>query len=121
MVYPGNTQTDSIFMDSTLWWQTAEEEGIALAFVCETYNASPSSVSHADSDLFYHSLITLLKEKIDGKYADLDFSRIYGTGQSAGSNATQALPSQTQNSLPPSVPPQRPLFRKMRQINRSLR
>lgn len=91
VVYPGNTQTDSIFMDSTLWWQTAEEEGIALAFVCETYNASPSSVSHADSDLFYHSLITLLKEKIDGKYADLDFSRIYGTGQSAGSNATQGF------------------------------
>ena len=91
VVYPGNTQTDSIFMDSTLWWQTAEEDGIALAFVCETYNASPSSVSHADSDLFYHSLITLLKEKIDGKYADLDFSRIYGTGQSAGSNATQGF------------------------------
>ncbi len=91
IIYPGNTQTDSIFMDSTLWWQIAEEKGIALAFVCETYNASPSSVSHADSDLFYHALITLLREKIDGVYASLDFSRIYGSGQSAGSNATQGF------------------------------
>ena len=47
-----------------------------LAFVCETYNASPCSVSHADSDKFYHSLITILEEQIDGSYADLDFTRI---------------------------------------------
>ena len=84
MIYPGNTQTDSIFLDSTLWWQIAEDEGIVLAFVCETYNASPCSVSHADSDKFYHSLITILEEQIDGSYADLDFTRIYGSGQSAG-------------------------------------
>ena len=91
LIYPGNSQTDSIFMDSTLWWQIAEQKGVALAFVCETYSASPSSVSHADSDLFYHSLITILREKIDGKYADLDFTRVYGTGQSAGSMATQGF------------------------------
>ncbi|MBS5504822.1 MAG: hypothetical protein KHX28_01720, partial [Oscillospiraceae bacterium] len=91
MIYPGNTQTDSIFLDSTLWWQIAEDEGIVLAFVCETYNASPCSVSHADSDKFYHSLITILEEQIDGSYADLDFTRIYGSGQSAGSNATQGF------------------------------
>ena len=91
MIYPGNTQTDSIFLDSTLWWQIAEDEGIVLAFVCETYNASPCSVSHADSDKFYHSLITILEEQIDGSYADLDFTRIYGSGQSAGSIATQGF------------------------------
>lgn len=91
MIYPGNTQTDSIFLDSTLWWQVAEEKGVALAFVCETYNASPSSVSHADSDKFYASLMTLLKEKIDGKLANLDFTRVYGSGQSAGSMATQGF------------------------------
>ena len=91
IIYPGNSQTDSIFMDSTLWWQLAEKEGIALAFVCETYSASPSSVSHADSDIFYNSLITILKEQIDGNYADLDFTRIYGSGQSAGSMATQGF------------------------------
>ena len=90
-VYKRQTQTDSIFLDSTLWWQIAEDEGIVLAFVCETYNASPCSVSHADSDKFYHSLITILEEQIDGSYADLDFTRIYGSGQSAGSNTTQGF------------------------------
>ena len=91
IIYPGNSQTDSIFMDSTLWWQVAEKEGVVLAFVCETYSVSPSSVSHADSDLFYQSLITILKEQVDGTYADLDFTRIYGSGQSAGSMATQGF------------------------------
>ena len=91
IIYPGNSQTDSIFMDSTLWWQVAEKEGVVLAFVCETYSVSPSSVSHADSDLFYHSLIAILKEQVDGTYADLDFTRIYGSGQSAGSMATQGF------------------------------
>ncbi len=90
-VYPGNTQTDSIFMDSTLWWQVAEQEGFVVAIICETYNASPSSVSHADSDKFYASLMTILTEQVDGKYADLDFSRVYCTGQSAGSIATQGF------------------------------
>ena len=61
MIYPGNTQTDSIFLDSTLWWQIAEDEGIVLAFVCETYNASPCSVSHADvyKRQGYHSMKTV--------------------------------------------------------------
>ena len=91
VIYPGNSQTDSIFMDSTLWWQVADREGVVLVFVCETYSASPSSVSHADSDIFYNSLLTILKEQVDGVYADLDFTRIYGSGQSAGSMATQGF------------------------------
>ena len=91
VLYPGNSQTDSIFMDSTLWWQVADKEGIVLAFVCETYSASPSSVSHADSDKFYNSLMAVLEETIDGTCADLDFTRIYGSGQSAGSMATQGF------------------------------
>ena len=32
-----------------------------------------------------------MKEQIDGVYADLDFTRIYGSGQSAGSMATQGF------------------------------
>ena len=91
IIFPGNTQTDSIFMDSTLWWEVADQKGIVLAFVCETYNASPCSVSHADSDKFYASLMTILKEQVDGSYATLDFSRVYGSGQSAGSIASQGF------------------------------
>lgn len=81
MLYPRATArlTPSLWTPS-LWWQLAEKEGIALAFVCETYSSSPSSVSHADSDKFYQSLVTLMEEKIDGSYADLDFNRIYGSG-----------------------------------------
>lgn len=91
VIFPGNTQTDSIFMDSTLWWEVADKEGIVLAFVCETYNASPCSVSHADSDKFYASLMTILHEQVDGSYANLDFTRVYGSGQSAGSIASQGF------------------------------
>ncbi len=75
VLYPGNSQTDSIFMDSTLWWQVADKEGSCWLSVCETYSASPSSVSHADSDKFYNSLMAVLEETIDGTYANLDFSR----------------------------------------------
>ncbi|MBP5292155.1 MAG: DUF4214 domain-containing protein, partial [Lachnospiraceae bacterium] len=91
LVYAGNSQTDTIFMDSTLWWQIAEKEGIVLMFVCETYNRGGVTVSHYDSDKFYKALITVAKEQLDGKCANIDFTRIYGTGQSAGSSATQGF------------------------------
>mgnify|MGYP002771541955 FL=1 len=87
MIYPGNTQSDMIFMDSTMWWQVAEREGIILAFVCETYS-SPVAITHVDSDKFYDAYVTLMKEK----YADrIDFSRLYGSGQSLGSMTTQGF------------------------------
>ena len=35
--------------------------------------------------------MAVLEETIDGTYADLDFTRIYGSGQSAGSMATQGF------------------------------
>ena len=35
--------------------------------------------------------VTYRIEQIDGSYADLDFTRIYGSGQSAGSNTTQGF------------------------------
>ncbi len=91
MIYAGNSQTDVIFFDSTLWWQIAEKEGIVLMFVCETYNNGGVTVSHYDSAEFYHALIEIAKEKLDGEYAAIDFSRVYGSGQSAGSNATQTF------------------------------
>ena len=91
MVYPGNSQTDSIFMDSTLWWQLADKEGIALVFICETYSANACSVSHANSDQFQLTMINILQDCFDGKYANLDFTRVYGSGQSAGSAATQGF------------------------------
>ena len=90
MVYPGNSQTDIIFMDSTSWWQIAEQKGFAVAFVCETYS-SAVAVSHFDNIGFYNALISVLKETVESDTVKFDYTRIYGTGQSAGSNATQTI------------------------------
>ncbi|MDD6212287.1 MAG: hypothetical protein PUB22_03975, partial [Clostridiales bacterium] len=90
IVSPGNSQTDSIFMDSTLWWQVANKEGILVIIVTETYS-SATGVSHANSDKFYESLICMLKEQTNGNQCDIDFNRIYGTGQSGGSMETQGF------------------------------
>ena len=89
-VYPGNTQTDGIFFDCTQWYQVADKEGIALVFVCETYS-SPVSVTHVDSYLYQTAMMTVLRNDVDGRLAALDFTRIYGTGQSLGSMTTQDM------------------------------
>ena len=91
VIYPGNSQTDRIFMDSTMWWKIADEEGIVLAFVCETYSNNSVSVSHANQDLCYYTLRALLEQQISEDYVKVDTNRIYGSGQSAGSSATQTF------------------------------
>ena len=89
-VYPGNTQTDVIFFDSTQWYQVADKEGIALVFVCETYG-SPVSVTHVDSYLYQTAMMTVLRNDFNGRLASLDFTRVYATGQSLGSMTTQDM------------------------------
>ncbi len=89
-VYPGNTQSDSIFFDCTQWYQIADSEGIALAFVCETYSDAVS-ITHKDADLYQTALMAVLRNRIDGDLAKLDFTRVYGTGQSLGSMTTQGF------------------------------
>ena len=95
MVYPGNSQTDSIFLDSTLWWNVADQYGFAVAVVCETYNRGGVTVSHYNNDGFYHALITVLKDVVPQmnvkEGTEIDFTRVYGSGQSAGSSATQGF------------------------------
>ncbi|MFI0349995.1 hypothetical protein [Actinomadura sp. 9N407] len=83
-VWPGNTQTDKVFFDSAQWWQVARREGCILAVICEQYSASAISVSHTDSDAFFHRLRDLLTREYD-----VDPTRFYSTGQSAGSRVTQ--------------------------------
>ena len=85
-VWPGNTQTDRVFIDSSQWWKVAEEEGFVLVVICEQYAASPISVSHRDSDLFFRQL----REVMSSEYG-VDPTRFYSTGQSAGSGVTQTL------------------------------
>jgi hypothetical protein len=83
-VWPGNSQTDLVFFDSTQWWQVARDEGCVLVFVCEQYSNTSVSVSHRDSDIFFQQL----REVMTSEYA-VDPTRFYSTGQSAGSNLTQ--------------------------------
>lgn len=86
MVWPGNTQTDKVFLDATQWWKVAQDEGFVLAIVCEQYVANSVTVSHKNSITFYEQL----KEVLLNEY-DVDPSRIYSTGQSAGSMVSQSF------------------------------
>ena len=90
MVYPGMTQSDIIFLDSTMWWKVAEDKGFAVVVVCETYS-SPVAITHKDQKPFYYAMMNILKEEVNGVEATFDFSRIYGTGQSMGSMTTQGF------------------------------
>ncbi|MEU5880069.1 hypothetical protein [Spirillospora sp. NPDC047279] len=83
-VWPGNTQTDKVFFDSSQWWQVAQREGCVLVVICEQYSVSAISVSHRDSDAFFRQLRDLVTREYD-----VDPTRFYSTGQSAGSRVTQ--------------------------------
>lgn len=86
-VFPGNSQTDRVFLDATQWWQVAQDEGFILVIVCEQNNISaPTTVSHKNTNQFYKQL----KEVILSEYK-ADPTRIYATGQSAGSMVSQSL------------------------------
>lgn len=49
-VWPGNSQTDKVFIDATQWWKVAEREGFILVIFCEQYSNTSISVSHRDSN-----------------------------------------------------------------------
>jgi len=85
-VWPGNSQTDKVFVDATQWWKVAEREGFILVVVCEQYSNTSVSVSHRDSLTFYRQL----REVMIKRYP-VDPTRFYSTGQSAGSGVTQTM------------------------------
>ncbi|WP_370615674.1 hypothetical protein [Mumia sp. Pv 4-285] len=85
-VWPGNSQTDKVFLDATQWWKVAEEEGCILVVICEQYSNTSVSVSHSASNTFYRQL----RDVVLREYA-VDPTRFYSTGQSAGSMLTQSF------------------------------
>ncbi|NGO74216.1 hypothetical protein G6045_00720 [Streptomyces sp. YC504] len=85
-VWPGNSQTDKVFMDAAGWWEVAEREGCVVVTVCEQYSATSVSVSHRDSLVFFRQL----REVMLREYP-VDPGRLYSTGQSAGSGVTQTF------------------------------
>ena len=85
-VWPGNSQTDKVFLDATQWWKQAQENGFILVIICEKINSNAISVSHGDSLLFHQQL----REVLTRDYA-VDPTRFYFTGQSAGSFLSQSF------------------------------
>ena len=85
-VWPGDSQTDRVFVDSTQWWKVAEDNGFILVIVCEKINTNAISVSHGDSLQFWRQL----REAIIQNY-DVDPTRFYFSGQSAGSFLSQSF------------------------------
>lgn len=83
-VWPGNSQTDKVFLDAAQWWTVAEREGFVLVVICEQYSNTSVSVSHRDSNAFYRQL----RDVVADEYP-VDPARFYSTGQSAGSAVTQ--------------------------------
>jgi len=85
-IFAGNSQTDKVFFHNTLWWKVADKEGCILVIPCETYSRTSTSVSHASTGMFYEKLARYIT-----KYYNVDPSRFYATGQSAGSIAVQGF------------------------------
>jgi poly(3-hydroxybutyrate) depolymerase len=85
-IWPGDSQTDKVFVDATQWWKVADREGILLVIICEQYSRTSVVVSHRDSVAFYRQL----RDVIAARY-DVDANRFYSSGQSAGSSVTQNL------------------------------
>lgn len=85
-VWPGNSQTDKVFMDAAQWWDVAEREGCVVVIVCEQYSNTSVSVSHRDSIAFFRQLRDVMVRDYP-----VDPARFYSTGQSAGSGVTQNL------------------------------
>ncbi|MFF4271815.1 hypothetical protein [Streptomyces sp. NPDC001536] len=85
-VWPGNSQTDKVFMDAAQWWDVAEREGVIVVIVCEQYSNTSVSVSHRDSRAFFQQLREVLLDEYP-----VDPTRFYSTGQSAGSAVTQTF------------------------------
>ncbi|MEU4160446.1 hypothetical protein [Actinoplanes sp. NPDC026670] len=83
-VWPGNSQTAKVFFDATGWWTVAEREGFILVVIGEQYSTTSVSVSHRDSNTFYQQLRALIIDEFP-----VDPTRLYSTGQSAGSAVTQ--------------------------------
>ena len=92
VAFHGGSQTGHLYMDSTAWWQTAAENGFALAMSTRTTHGGGTS-SEYNVDLFDKTLEIL---EADGRF---DMGRIYATGQSAGAGATMTVSEERADKL----------------------
>lgn len=100
VVFPGSTQAASTFMDCSGWWAVANDEGCVVVIVgqfCRTNAASLTYGGEADNANFARSALVLMDNVVSQRAAvSLDFSRVYGSGHSAGCNAIQTLCNNTE-------------------------
>lgn len=93
IVHPGMTQTASVFMDCSMWWQVANEEGCVIAIVGEVYSNAvavtyPEDIAQsADYD---YMLEQIVRDSVP-KYVKINSSRFYAAGHSLGSKTVQTL------------------------------
>jgi len=85
-VFPGDSQTDKVFFYATQWWRVADKEGVILVIICEQYSRNSTVVSHKDNEYFVPQLLKVVKDNYN-----VDDTRFYATGQSAGSVAVQGF------------------------------
>ena len=55
----------------------------------ETYNNGAVTLTWKNSDMGYRAVKDIIANRIDGVDATIDWTRIYGTGHSLGSNQVQ--------------------------------
>ncbi|WP_160637388.1 hypothetical protein [Pseudoflavonifractor sp. 60] len=95
VVFPGNTQAAATFMDCSMWWAIANDEGcvvIIMGEYCKTSAAGLTYGDTADSADFSRAALLLMENvvsKQDG--VQVDMSRVYGSGHSLGCRTVQTL------------------------------
>ena len=100
VVFPGNTQAAATFMDCSMWWAVANDEGCVVIIMGEYCASSAAGLTYGsteDSANFSRSALLLL-ENVVSKQAGvkLDMTRVYGSGHSAGSRNIQTLTHTTE-------------------------
>ncbi len=88
-MFPGMTQNVNVGFDSTQWWQMADKDGAIIVIMGETYNNGAVTLTWKNSDMGYYAVKDIIANRIDGVDAAIDWTRIYGTGHSLGSNQVQ--------------------------------
>lgn len=100
VVFPGSTQAASTFMDCSGWWAVANDEGCVVVIVGQFCKTSASGLAYgdeADNADFARSALVLMDQVISKRAeVTLDFTRVYGSGHSAGCNAIQTLCNNTE-------------------------
>lgn len=85
-VWHGASQTSNLFMDSTMWWQVAAENGFAIFLQTRTASPGTGNLPSISNTVMFTAMRDFLAA--DGRF---DMNRIYATGQSAGGGATNNL------------------------------